>query len=74
MSFRRFIFSIITFAAAVFSGADCYAQNASQTLKTIVIDAGHGGHDPGAVSKDGKTKEKDITLAISKLFGQKIKA
>ncbi|MCQ2136232.1 MAG: N-acetylmuramoyl-L-alanine amidase [Bacteroidales bacterium] len=51
-----------------------FAQSSSQTLKTIVIDAGHGGHDPGAVSKDGKTKEKDITLAISKLFGQKIKA
>lgn len=51
-----------------------FAQSSSQTLKTIVIDAGHGGHDPGAVSKDGKTKEKDITLAIAKLFGQKIKA
>lgn len=50
-----------------------FAQSSSQTLKTIVIDAGHGGHDPGAVSKDGKTKEKDITLAIAKLFGQKIK-
>ena len=27
----------------------------------IVIDAGHGGHDPGAIGK-GKTKEEDITL------------
>ncbi len=31
----------------------------------IVIDAGHGGHDPGAMSKDG-LEEKDITLRIAK--------
>ncbi len=29
----------------------------------IIIDAGHGGSDPGAVSKD--IKEKDYTLKIS---------
>ncbi len=33
--------------------------------KTIVIDAGHGGDDPGAVGKNG-TYEKDIVLAISR--------
>jgi len=32
---------------------------------TVVIDAGHGGDDNGAVSPDG-TKEKDITLFIAK--------
>lgn len=32
-------------------------------IKTIVIDAGHGGKDPGAVCKLGN--EKDITLAVS---------
>jgi len=31
----------------------------------VVIDPGHGGKDPGAVSKDGKTKEKDVTLEIA---------
>jgi N-acetylmuramoyl-L-alanine amidase len=31
----------------------------------VVIDAGHGGRDPGAVSKIG-IKEKDITLPVSK--------
>jgi N-acetylmuramoyl-L-alanine amidase len=31
----------------------------------IAIDAGHGGRDPGAVSKKG-TREKDITLAVAK--------
>ena len=43
-------------------------------LKTVVIDAGHGGKDAGAVSPDRKTYEKNITLAIAKLLGQKIQA
>lgn len=52
------------------------AQNASSgksivELKTVVIDAGHGGHDPGACN--GKYQEKDITLAVAKLLGTKIK-
>jgi N-acetylmuramoyl-L-alanine amidase len=33
-------------------------------LITVVIDAGHGGEDPGAIGRRG-TREKDITLAIS---------
>lgn len=31
----------------------------------VVIDAGHGGHDPGAVSPFGNRREKDATLAIA---------
>ena len=31
----------------------------------IVIDAGHGGHDPGTIGRK-KTREKDITLAYAK--------
>ena len=41
-------------------------------LSTVVIDPGHGGHDPGCVSRDGKTYEKDLTLAISKSLSAKI--
>ncbi|MBI1943555.1 MAG: N-acetylmuramoyl-L-alanine amidase [Betaproteobacteria bacterium] len=34
-------------------------------LATIVIDAGHGGEDPGALGRLG-SREKDITLTIAK--------
>jgi len=45
-----------------------YAQiEEKYSLKTVVIDAGHGGKDDGASGK--KSKEKDIVLAISLKLG-----
>lgn len=35
---------------------------------TLVIDAGHGGHDPGAIGK--QAKEKNINLATALAFGR----
>lgn len=49
------------------------ANDKSLGLRTVVIDAGHGGKDPGGVSKDRKTYEKNLVLDIAKRFGQKIK-
>ena len=31
----------------------------------VVIDAGHGGHDPGAINPQTGKREKDVTLAIA---------
>lgn len=39
-----------------------YGNDASRPL--VVIDAGHGGHDPGAIGPDG-LREKDITLKVA---------
>jgi len=43
-------------------------------LSTIVIDPGHGGHDPGCISADRKTQEKNIALDIAKRLSRKIEA
>lgn len=42
-------------------------QTASQTpvIRTVIVDAGHGGFDGGALAADG-TVEKDLNLAIAK--------
>jgi N-acetylmuramoyl-L-alanine amidase len=40
-------------------------------LITVAIDPGHGGEDPGAISRSG-THEKHITLAIAKKLKAKI--
>ena len=40
-------------------------------LITVVIDPGHGGEDPGAISRRG-TREKNITLAIARKLKEKI--
>ncbi len=40
----------------------------------VVIDAGHGGHDPGSLSLDGRYREKDATLAIAKALRDELLA
>lgn len=42
-------------------------------IKTIVIDAGHGGKDPGCTGTILKTKEKDVNLDIALKLGNLIK-
>ena len=63
-----FMLSVLPFCMA--------AQTASGHLglKTVVIDPGHGGKDPGALGKGKNIHEKHIVLSVSKLLGQKIKA
>jgi N-acetylmuramoyl-L-alanine amidase len=56
-----FIFNIFLFSKG-------FSQiNESYSIKTIVIDAGHGGIDPGTSGR--KVKEKDIALAIALKLG-----
>ena len=40
---------------------------------TVVIDAGHGGKDPGALSASKSIREKDITLQVALMVGANIK-
>lgn len=40
--------------------------NNTKHKRTIVIDPGHGGKDPGAIGKSYRTYEKNITLSMGK--------
>ena len=52
-------------AAAVLRPGRPAAVNAAAGCRTIVLDAGHGGEDGGAVSPDGVV-ESDLNLAITR--------
>ncbi len=62
------IFSVLIVALLFSCSTVLYAQG--YTVKTIVIDAGHGGKDPGASGK--YSKEKDIALKVALLTGNYI--
>ncbi|MGC9324732.1 MAG: N-acetylmuramoyl-L-alanine amidase [Desulfomonilia bacterium] len=47
------------------------AAQLSLKVSRIVIDPGHGGRDPGAISTSG-IKEKDITLILGKLLAKRL--
>ncbi len=41
-------------------------------IPTIVIDAGHGGKDPGTIGNFARTKEKNITLSYAKELAKQL--
>src|SRR4051794_38708471 len=42
-----------------------YGSPAAKGRPIVVIDAGHGGRDPGATSVSGEVREKQLTLVLS---------
>jgi N-acetylmuramoyl-L-alanine amidase len=42
-----------------------FASPIAKGRPIVVIDAGHGGRDPGATSVSGQVREKDLTLILS---------
>lgn len=43
-------------------------------LPLVVLDAGHGGHDPGAISPHNGKREKDVTLGIARAIRDELLA
>jgi N-acetylmuramoyl-L-alanine amidase len=46
---------------------------ALRSVRTVVIDPGHGGRDPGAIGVGG-LREKDVTLALSRELGRELES
>lgn len=64
------IFCIISFVLISYHSFSINIEDSDEPLKIkiIVIDAGHGGKDPGSVCKAGF--EKDVTLAVALKLGE----
>ncbi len=45
--------------------------SARRPVHRIILDAGHGGHDTGAIGP-GRLKEKDVTLALARKLKQRL--
>jgi N-acetylmuramoyl-L-alanine amidase len=70
-SARRLIYSLLVFCMALTFFSFKPAPHGTDKKKwVVVIDAGHGGKDPGCHGK--KYKEKDVALAVSLKFGHYI--
>lgn len=53
-------------------GAEVAGLVAQQRNFVLVLDAGHGGRDPGAVGKIAR--EKDVTLSVVRKVGAMVNA
>lgn len=67
-TFKFYILYIFGLTLTLFMATSAYG--ASDKNFTVVIDAGHGGHDPGAIGKRGR--EKNINLNVALKLGKLI--
>lgn len=75
-SYTKILYIILTVFLVLGASLHLSGQNSVNELglRTVVIDPGHGGKDPGALGKTRKTDEKHIVLSVAKSVGAKIKA
>lgn len=60
-------FFLLTLFGAILLCGGAHAQTNIAGINTVVIDAGHGGKDPGCTYR--QYREKDIALNVALLFG-----
>ena len=66
LHFSKAFVSFITLICVMFCSCNRYVTAMSQT-PVIILDAGHGGEDPGAIGYDN-VYEKDLNLSICRLL------
>ena len=71
MNFIKYLVLLLFFSLPVFSKEAYHQKLPKDKIKRVVIDAGHGGKDSGALGSF--SKEKDITLKLALLLGEFIK-
>jgi N-acetylmuramoyl-L-alanine amidase len=49
------------------------AESARRPIRRIIVDAGHGGHDTGAIGPRG-VREKDVTLSMARRLADKLRS
>jgi N-acetylmuramoyl-L-alanine amidase len=49
------------------------SQQLGLKMRRVIIDAGHGGHDTGAIGAKG-TREKDVTLSLAQKVAHRLQA
>jgi N-acetylmuramoyl-L-alanine amidase len=75
----KFVLRTAVALAVAFGISGCVTQN-TYTLKhfsTVVVDAGHGGHDSGTMSRGGRRTvrilEKDVALDVARRVNSKLR-
>jgi len=67
------LWALLSIAAFVVFTAFGSWQQSKSAVRTVVIDAGHGGKDPGCIGHGKDIYEKDVALSIALKLGQMLK-
>jgi N-acetylmuramoyl-L-alanine amidase len=60
-------------STALSSKGGSLAEQLGLKIRRVVVDAGHGGRDAGAIGPKG-TREKDVALSIARVLAKKLEA
>lgn len=72
----KFLICVLPCLAAAWNLVSCGTSGSNRdawghrpgprNFQTVIIDAGHGGNDPGTISRHTRQQEKDLTLDMAK--------